>query len=452
MKLKKIAVRGLIALAFTVALCMFFANTIVTMTTPKVRIIKGDRGRLEQKITLDAVVYFPETTDYTLTDAMENNIVVDKVYVRAGQTVTAGETLFTAVMPDYEQAMEELQTQYDEKAAELLDKDIENLRTDKDSSQNEHYESVLSLQTALSQAEHDARVMAAELGIALGVDTAQWPDRSAGQETLLAAVKTAIETQTAYQAAYDAFIRDYKRSSAQFKETTFQYIKERDTLLSALNDLMDKMVALTERKNTLTNVTAPHDGYVIAVSVKSGDTYDGKTSAFTLSVAATPPQLRADITGLNKVIADGTKVEIAGNYGTEKTEVESTALGGDGKKYLYAALTDDVISAKGGVTAMMTDGKVEITVRYRAKETATLIPAAAVRSEGEGEDYVYLVQHNYGGGFLGSQSLTAVKTSVTVLERGDTMVSVRESLDYQDIAAGEDRALSDGCTVMEYVD
>ena len=65
MKLKKIAVRGLIALAFTVALCMFFANTIVTMTTPKVRIIKGDRGRLEQKITLDAVVYFPETTDYT---------------------------------------------------------------------------------------------------------------------------------------------------------------------------------------------------------------------------------------------------------------------------------------------------------------------------------------------------------------------------------------------------
>ena len=152
------------------------------------------------------------------------------------------------------------------------------------------------------------------------------------------------------------------------------------------------------------------------------------------------------------MIADGTKVEIAGNYGTEKTEVESTALGGDGKKYLYAALTDDVISAKGGMTAMMTDGTVEITVRYRAKETATLIPAAAVRSEGEGEDYVYLVQRNYGGGFLGSQSLTAVKTSVTVLERGDTMVSVRESLDYQDIAAGEDRALSDGCTVMEYVD
>ena len=451
MKLKKIAVRGFIALAIIVALCMFLANTIVTITTPKVRIVRGDRGRLEQKINLDAEVYFPKTTDYTLTDAMKNNIVVDKVYVRTGQSVTADETLFTAAMPDFDEAMEELQDAYNKKAAEVLDKDIGNLRTDKNSSENTLYEAVLDAQTTLSGAEHDARVLAAELDITLGTDTAQWERRADGQEELLAAVHNTLKAESACDQAYAAFIRDYKRSSSQFKETTFQYIKERDALLSDMNDLMDDMVALTKRRNTLTNVTAPQDGYVTAIHIKSGDTYDGKTTAFTLSNPDAPPQLRADITGLGKAISDGTKVEAEGSYGTEKTSVESTALSGDGKKYLYVVLTDDVISAKGGITAMITDGKVAVTVRYKAKESTTLIPAAAVRSESEGEDYIYLVQRDYSG-FLGSHSMKVVKTSVSVLERGDTMVSIRESMDYQDIAAGEDRALSDGCTVMEYVD
>jgi multidrug efflux pump subunit AcrA (membrane-fusion protein) len=450
MKMKKIAVRGLIALAIVVALCMFFANTIVTITTPKVRIAQGSRGRLEQKINLDAEVYFPQTTDYTLTDAMENSIVVNKIYVRAGQAVTAGETLFTAVMPDYEKTMTELQDKYNEKAAELLDKDIENLRTDKDSAENTLYAAVLDAQTALADAEHDARVLATEQGVSLGTELAQWTRRAAGQDVVLAAVQTALDANDLYEAAYDAFLREYKRSSAQFRETTFQYVKERNGLLQELNDLMDDMVDLTNRKDGLTNVTAPQDGYVTAMNVKSGDTYDGKSAAFTLSDADAPPVLRADCTSLNKSIAQDTKVEITGNYDTEKTKVESAALGGDGKKYLYITLTDGVISAKGGVTAMLTNGKVAVTVRYKAKETTSLIPAAAVRSEG-GTDYVYTVQAD-SSGFLGSSSMKVSKTTVTVLERGDTMVSVQESLDYQNIAYGEDRALSDGCTVMEYVD
>jgi len=451
MKLKRIAVRGLIALGVTVALCMFFANTVVTITTPKVRIVQADRGKLEQKISLDAQVYFPSTTDYTLTEALKNSVVVDKVYVRAGQSVTAGETLFTATMPDYDQAMDDLQTKYDAKAAELLDKDIDNLRTDKDSSQNEHYEAVLKKQTALSQAEHDARVMAAGLGVELGADTAQWACRADGQAGLTAAVQSALDAQKAYDKAYDAFFSDYKRSSTLFKDTTFKYIKERDALLEDMNDLMDDMVSLTERRDSLTTVTAPHDGYVVSLDVKSGDTYDGKTGAFTLSDEGCEPQLRADVTSLGKTVADGTKVEVTGSYGTKKTTVENTALGGDGKRYLYIALTDDVIDVKGGVAAMVTDGNVAVTVRYKARESATLLPAAAVRSEGEGDDYVYVIRQSYGG-ILSAGGMTVEKTSITVLERGDTMVSVQEDLTYQQIAAGEDRALSDGCAVMEYVD
>mgnify|MGYP001161689159 CR=1 FL=1 len=451
MKLKRFAIHGLIALAVTIALCMFFANTIVTITTPKVRIVEVSKGRLEEKINLDAQVYFPKTTDYTLPDAMDHSIVVDKVYVRAGQTVVAGETLFTATMPEYEQSMQDLQDKYNEKAGELLDMDIENLRIDQESSENDCYEAVVDLQTARSQAEHDARVLAAELDVTLGADITQWERRAAGHEDLLAAVQNTVAAQAAYDEAYAAFINAYKRTSPSFRETTFQYIKERDALLDEMNDLLDEMVALTECKNKLTNVTAPHDGYVVSMDVKNGDTYEGKTSAFTLSDADVPPQLRADVTTLSKTIADDTKVEVEGNYGTEKTTVETTALGGDGKKYIYIALTDDIISAKGGIVSMLTDGSVTVTVRYRAKQSTTLLPAAAVRSDGEDSDYVYTIQ-NYYGGFLNSSSMKVTKTSVTVLERGDTMVSVEEDLSYQKIASGEDRALSDNCNVMEYID
>jgi len=310
---------------------------------------------------------------------------------------------------------------------------------------------VLDQQTVLSQAEHDARVLAAEMNVALGTDTAEWEQRAAGHDDLLAAVQNTVAAQAAYDEAYAAFINAYKRTSPSFRETTFQYIKERDALLDEMNDLLDEMVALTECKNKLTNVTAPHDGYVVSMDVKNGDTYEGKTSAFTLSDADVPPQLRADVTTLSKTIADDTKVEVEGNYGTEKTTVETTALGGDGKKYIYIALTDDIISAKGGIVSMLTDGSVTVTVRYRAKQSTTLLPAAAVRSDGEDSDYVYTIQ-NYYGGFLNSSSMKVTKTSVTVLERGDTMVSVEEDLSYQKIASGEDRALSDNCNVMEYID
>ena len=44
------------------------------------------------------------------------------------------------------------------------------------------------------------------------------------------------------------------------------------------------------------------------------------------------------------------------------------------------------------------------------------------------------------------------KTTVTVLEKTDQVVSVSEDLSYVEIADREDRALKDGQAVMDYVD
>lgn len=451
MKLKRIALKGLIILAVTVALCMFFAKTVLTITTPKIKIVQASRGRLEQEIRLNTEVYFPETTDHILSDAVKSNIVVDKVYVRPGHHVTAGETLFTAIIPDYDDKWKELQDSYDEKAKELMDKDVENRTASRTSGQNDMYDDVMDKQTALNAAEHNARTLALRQGITLGEDIAAWPDQAAGKDDLMQAV-TAVQTaKTAYDESSTAFYKSFNSAKTRVRSSTFEYINERNVLLKELNTISDGMVALANRKDKLTTITAPHDGYVYTMDVENGDTYDGKKSAFTLSQESAAPVLRADITSLNKAIADGTRVDVTGDYGSERTSVEKTVLEGDGKKYVYITLTENIISIKGGITRMVTDGNTQVSVTYRAKDSATLVPASAVRNEGEGQDYVYLIQRDWGG-FLGSSSMKAVKTSVTVLERGDTVVSIQEEMDYQEIADGEDRALTDGCTVMEYID
>ena len=89
-----------------------------------------------------------------------------------------------------------------------------------------------------------------------------------------------------------------------------------------------------------------------------------------------------------------------------------------------------------------------VKVTYKAKNNSTLVPASAVRNEGENLDFVYTVDYNYN--FWGTQ-MKAVKQSVTVLERSDTIVSVQEDLRGTKLCDKEDRAIEDGKSVMEYV-
>ena len=63
MKLKKFALKGLAVLAAVLALCAFFSGTIRTITTPKVRLVSPRMGKLEEKISISAEVYFPETVE-----------------------------------------------------------------------------------------------------------------------------------------------------------------------------------------------------------------------------------------------------------------------------------------------------------------------------------------------------------------------------------------------------
>ncbi|MBQ8555609.1 MAG: hypothetical protein IJ438_07025 [Clostridia bacterium] len=457
MKLKRFALRGLIALFVAVALCMFFARTVQTITTPKVQLITASSGRFEEKMTFRAEVYFAETEEFTVEEAEDMAITVDRVYVKPGHYVKAGETLFTAKAPSYEEEMEKLREEYDTKNKELLDLDVSNRKLSKESRQNTLYDEMLTAQDNLTDATYEARFAAAQEGMTLSGDVSTWPQQIAllgGASTeVSAAVSKAAAAQKTYEDARAAYFAILDNRQLRVKDETFNYIVKRNELQDELDELNQKMVELTMLESSLQKVVAPRDGYIVEMKVSDGDAYDGTAVAFVMNKEDTMPVLRAPLDGNSeRTISDGTRADITSEtYGTERTSVEKTVTEKDGTKYLQLPIPEEFASTESAaIRSFISDGGVDVSITYRAKKSTTLLSPSCVRDDGSGNYYVYIVENQYGG-FLSQTTMTIRKTAVTVIEKSSSVVSIEEDLSWQQIADREDRALKDGATVMEYV-
>ena len=451
---KSRALKGLLILAVIVALCMYFARTVQTITTPKVKLTQSTTGRVEQKIDVQAKPYFPVKTEVALPKAEDTPITVDKLYVSAGLYVEVGDTLFTARVNDYDTKDKDLRDKYKAAGQKLIDLDIANRKSSKQSKLNELYDTMLDAQDALTAAESDARLAAAAEGVDLTFDQETWAaiaKQKNASANLLALIDRAVTTKATFSTARDAFYQSYENKRIKVTDEVFKYINDRNAIIKEMRDISDDMVELLDAKKNLTTVKAESAGYIVSMDVKEGAGYDGKTTAYTIAKKDDMPCLRADITDLKKDVADGAKVEVASDYETLKTKVTGVVNGTDGRKYAEIALNDDILRAAGGMTQLLSDGSMEVSIVFRSKKNATLIPASALRSEGDGNDYVFVVD-NSGGGFLNSGGMIAKKTSVTVIDRGDKAVSIQEDLSYQRIIERADRTVEDGKAVMEYTD
>ncbi len=456
MRLKKFALRGLIFLAVAVALCMFFARTVQTITTPKIQLVTGSSGRYEEKMKFRAEVFFPEEEEIIVPEAKELGVVVKRVYVKPGHQVKAGDIIFTAEAGDSAAKMKELREKYDAKSSELLDLDVKNRKSSRESRQNDLYNAMVEAQNALTEKSMDARMAAVEAGIILVGDVPGWRKQLAlvGEvpEDVTKAVTAAETAKSTCDAAKDAFNSLMEDRKMRVKDDVFEYIKSRDAMLKELDEMAQEMVELSARAKAVEEVRAARDGYIVALGVSEGEAYDGVKAAYKMNKEGTQPILRAPVSSDERTIADGTKAEVKNDvYGTETSAVQETVINAEGGKYLYLTMPASYLEGNASaIRRIVSDGGVDVTITYRARQSTTLLPPSAVRSEGQGQDYVYLVQRDWGG-FMSGNSMKVVKTSVTVLERGDKVVSIAEDLSYQDVADREDRALTDGQKVMEYV-
>ena len=454
MKLRKFALRGLIILAVVVALCMFFARTVQTITTPKIKLVSATTGRFEDKMKFSGEIYFPETEKFTLTEAQKTNVSVERVYVQPGHWVEEGDTLFTTSVPSYDEDMDKLQEDYSTKNTELMELDIANRRSSQASRQNELYDEMIAAGDELNKRSYEARILAAEGGITLSRDLSGWKKQLSllkeKDEDLVQAVDKAVAASAAFDDAKTAFFAILEDRKQKVSEDVFKYINDRNALIKELDELTAEMVELAQRSSALQTIVAPRAGWIATMNVEEGETYDGSREAYSMNAADTLPVIRVNLAGQQRTISPDTRADVVTeNYGTLRTSVEKTVTASTGEKYLYIALPEEFQEESASALRGLMQNGAEISITYRAKESSTLLPASCVRNDGS--DYIFLIQNSWGG-FMSSSGMKVIKTPVTVLERSDKTVSIAEDFSWQQVADREDRSLSDGAAVMEYVE
>ena len=337
MKLRKFALRGLIILAVIVALCMFFARTVQTITTPKVKLVTGTTGRFEDTMKFTGEIYFPDVEKITLPEAQKNNVSIERVYVQPGHWVEEGEVLLTTSIPSYEEDMDKLQEDYTTKNSELIELDIANRLSSQASRQNELYDEMIAAGDDLSKTSYQARILAAEAGITLARELSGWKKQlkllKDPDDDLVEAVNNAVANAARYEEAKTAFFAILEDRKQKVSDDVFKYINDRNALLKELDELTEQMVELAQRSASLQEVKAPRDGWIAAVSVNEGDTYDGVKELYSLTALDTAPVIRIPYTDQKRTIANETRADISTeNYGTLKTVVEKTVTASTGEK------------------------------------------------------------------------------------------------------------------------
>lgn len=458
MKLKQFAIRGLVTLAVVVALCMFFSGTVKTITTPKIKMVATKEGKLEQTAQLNAKLVFAESEPFRIEEAMEATVLVERVFVRPGYEVKKGDIIFSAAITDFEEKMDELRTKYQEKMTQVEDLERKNSERVTKTTRTTQFKTLVAAQDALHEAELALQVAIRRNGIDLDLNIPEGANELAELTAQAQGLNAPLEVMQAIEARYYARMM-VEEAQKIFDETsknwkydvtpeTWDYIMERDGLLEEMQELDEQMIELELLRLSLQEVRAPRDGYITSVSVKPGENYDGKAAAYEMSAEGVVPVLRADVSEAPLAIDAGAKVTIESGYYEIETLVSATGFDENGKKYADIEVTDELVRIKGSVYNL-TLADVSAEISMRADKVTTLIPASAVRNEGEGADYIYLIQQKRGS-FTG-ESMYVVKTPVTVLGRSDKLVSVAEELYGARLADKEDRAISDGMAVMEYV-
>ena len=335
MKLKSIAIKGLIGLAVVVALCIFFSETIKSITTPKVQFISASTGRFEDKIILENKVFFEKESEeeFVLEGARKfegEGIIVNKIYVSAGFEIEKGDLIFTAYVPDYDKALEKLEQDYINKAREILDLEVTNKSSSVASQQNELHQAVVEKQGIYSENLFEAKAMALKEKIKLSPNTSDWKTivvTTGGSSELKEKVDKAIAAKAIYEETYKEFMDSFNNKAIKLTDEVFTYIAKRNSLEQELNDLMEQRLKFFEENLAIQEVRAPYSGYLLELNVEAGKAYDGNSVAFKMNKEGTTPTMRAEIQEKDKKkVLEGGKVAFTVEGGFGSSTANSTII------------------------------------------------------------------------------------------------------------------------------
>lgn len=443
--MKKFAIKGLVSVAVFVALCMFFSGTIKTITTPKVRLVSAKQGKLEEAIKLSGKLLFPQTQEVFL-EGLEDDqsVTITRVRVAVGRAVEEGDVLFEAEVSGYDSALKTLQADYEAAQSEMMT--LERKYGDVRLKRTEEnwivaYDALAAAKSAVSAAKTQLIVAADLAGVKL--EDGRLP---AGEtdKALLEAGQAVADAEAERDAAQTAF---NTANRLGISEDVVTYVTESRKLQEKMDTAQAKIAALHVLREKAAVVTAPHDGFIVEINVKAGDTYTGKTAAIVMNEKKSRGVLRADVSDMERRIETETKVSMERSGGKKlSAEVTDNGVDEDGNAYIDVELSDKDIKNLGGAARLMSE-ETEMTVNYRSASSTTLLPVSAVRGSGDSR-YVYIAEE--GMSSLGERTLTIRKQDVTVIAEVGATASIEEELGRYRIAYMEDRAIGEGSVVMTY--
>lgn len=446
MNLKRTALKGALILTIVIALCLFFSQTIITITTPKVKLVTAKRGKLEQKFSVTGELYYPTSEAFTIDQARNFNATVLAIYVRPGDEVKAGDLLFTTRIAStsddvLKRAEEDLQKALDAQLKTIVEN---NKRTPKDTRKNEAERALVAAREALIEAQRALIKAAHGGGLELSTDIGEWQAAISekGDSELQDLYKKVETATTAQDEALADFLMEHKRGGS---DASYTLVKKLEDDQKAVDAAREEVLRLQLEMESLLSVRAPRGGVLVSLDVAPGETCPGEKSAFTL--AASRPVIRADIAEIRKELQKGMEVEIKQEYMTIKTTITDIKRESSSKKYAIIEITEEMLNEYGGYRGLGNE-QLPIKIQYTAKTATSLLPANAVRDDG-GSAYVFVVEDS--SSFWGQEKKLR-KQDVHVIERSDALCSIEEELYAMSIADGEDRPIKEGSRVMEYLD
>ena len=443
--MKKFAIKGLAALAAVVALCMFFSGTIKTISTAKVKIVTAKSGKLEEKLSFEGTLVFPNTEEIGVSGlSAGQSVTVRRVRVAKGRRVKAGDVLLEGEVEGLEAKLDELTKTCEDAQKELLELERKNGEMRLKRTEElwiEAYDALSEAKSAQLAAQTALVVAARMAGVEL--DGGRLPEGVADAE-LLACQQAADDADAAAAQAQKSFTSANRLGISEDVVTAITKTRE---LEAKIGDAQAQIAELTVLRERARAVVAPHDGTIVEVSVKAGDSIGEQTVAVVMSADKSRGVLRAQTESTDRRIEKGTQVEAGSDGGKTVTKkVTDTGVTEEGKPYVDIELSDKDITNLGGAASLMST-PVKVTVSYRASSSTTLLPVSAVRGTGE-QRYVYVVSDTQNA--LGEQTLKVTKQDVKVLAEVGGTASLETDLSRQRIAYMEDRPIEDGSEVMLY--
>ena len=440
MKNRRLAVKALIILVAVVAVCMVFSGTVQNILTPKVRVASVKNGKLNRSVSLTGKLPYSDNEDFYFPLSGGETCLITQVYVRAGDRVEAGTPMFAMSYQDPAGKRKNLLDAYTDALEEQLEFERKNGEIRLNSREESYAKAYYALQDAILQ-EAEARRDAAVKNLLNVTDETALDEEERG----------ILEKVRAASAALDSARRAFQDASRYNidEEVWSQIISKKqmeDKVAQAEKALEDFEIS----NAAIAQVTAPHAGYIVEVPVKTGDSYDGISALCVMTTEGGNPQIACEITDSDLNITKGNTMSISTpHWGSQKAKVAGVEMNRDGNQVALINLRDDddVVTGFGSLYAM-SSAEISVKVSMEVASNASLVPSSAVHGA-EGDRYVYVIHTDQAA--VGSKTMKVEKVSVTVIAEADGTSAVREELSYSQVAYMEDRELSDGSRVMEYL-